>query len=164
MLHQAYCSLLRQLEEMPSFLEKTVLSLPSAVLLRTPDGDKSPLLEQLWHIRDCESDLYALRIRRVLNEPRPRLELMDVGVWPEVRAYMARNGNLAVHEFAQLRALLVAELEPLGPEELRRVGVRADGTEINVLGLIEQLLEHDRDHRWRITAILRNYGWPHADA
>jgi hypothetical protein len=24
-------------------------------------------------------------------------------------------------------------------------------TEINVLGLVEQVAEHDRDHRWRIT-------------
>jgi hypothetical protein len=160
MFKQAYCNLLRQLEEMPVFLQRTATSLPGEVLLRMPEQDKSPLLEQLWHIRDCDSDLYALRIRRVLRQDRPALEPVEVGAWPEARAYLSRTGDVAIEEFVELRAGLLRELQDLDQVALSRVGTRADGSEINVLGLIEQLAEHDRDHRWRIAAILRSYGGP----
>jgi hypothetical protein len=160
MFKQAYSSLLSQLEEMPAFLEKSATSLPSSWLTRQPEKDNSPLVEHLWHIRDCDSDLYALRIRRVLKEDKPYLEPVDVSVWPESRNYLQRNGDLAVTEFIELRASLVRELREVGQEALARTGIRADGSEINVLGLIEQLAEHDRDHRSRIAAVLRSYGCP----
>jgi hypothetical protein len=158
MFLQAFSSLLLQLEEMPQFLQRSVASLPADVLTRHPKNDKSPLIEHLWHVRDCDSDLYALRIRRVLHEDRPFLTPVDVAVWPEQRNYMARNGDIAIAQFLELRTDLVAELKATDHQALARVGNRADGTDINVLGLIEQMAEHDRDHRWRIAAILRDFG------
>lgn len=160
MFKQAYSSLLRQLEEMPAFLQRSVAFLPGELLTRQPEKDKSPLLEHLWHVRDCDSDLYALRIRRVLREAKPYLDPVDVDPWPESRNYLKRDGDLAIAEFSELRSSLVSELRKVDQETLARTGIRADSSEINVLGLIEQLAEHDRDHRWRIAAILRNYGWP----
>ena len=71
MFHQAYASLLSQLAEMPLFLQHSLAGLPKELLQRIPERDKSPLLEHLCHIRDCESDLYGLRIHRVLREFRP---------------------------------------------------------------------------------------------
>ena len=56
-----------------------------------------------------------------------------------------------------MRTELIAELAPLNSAALERTGVRADGSSINVLGLIEQLLDHDRDHRWRIARILSEF-------
>ena len=164
MFEQAYSNLLRQLEEMPAFLQRTATSLPRELLLRIPEQDKSPLLEHLCHIRDCDSDLYGLRVRRVLQEDRPALEPVEVSAWPEARAYLSRNGDVAIEEFVELRAGLLRDLQNLDQVALSRVGTRVDGSEINVLGLIEQLAEHDRDHRWRIAAILRSYGGPHAGA
>jgi hypothetical protein len=160
MFNQAYSNILRQLEEMPTFLQKAAASLPREVLVRVPEHDKSPLLEHLWHIRDCDSDLYALRIRRVLREDRPALESVAVGDWPEARAYLARAGDVAVQEFVELRAGLLKDLQDLDQAALSRIGVRVDGSEVNVLSLIEQLAEHDRDHRWRIAAIMRSFGTP----
>jgi hypothetical protein len=160
MFKQAYSNLLRQLEEMPVFLQRTAIGLPREVLVRMPEQDKSPLLEHLWHIRDCDCDLYALRIRRVLQEDRPALEPVEVGAWPEARTYLSRSGDVAIQEFVELRAGLLRDLQNLDHVALSRVGVRVDASEINVLGLIEQLAEHDRDHRWRIAAILRSYGGP----
>ena len=131
--------------------------MPKELLLRTPENDKSPLMEHLWHINDCDVDLYGLRISRVLREDRPNLEPVDVGVWPAERAYMEREGDVAIVEFSEARRVLLAELGELKETQLSRVGIRVDGSEINVLALIEQLAEHDRDHRWRIAAILKGY-------
>ncbi len=160
MFRQAYAHLLAQLTEMPRFVERAAMSVPRALLLRQPERDKSPLLEHLWHLRDCDSDLYAMRIRRVLRESRPTLEPVDVGSWPVARDYLHRDGDQAITEFVGLRAALVAELEPLDEEALSRVGQRPDGSTVNVLRLIEQLAEHDQDHRWRIAAIFRSFTSP----
>jgi hypothetical protein len=158
MFRQAYASLLNQLAELPPFLQRSLSALPIEVLQRRPENDKSPLLEHLWHIRDCESDLYGLRIHRVLHESRPNLEPVDPGPWPMERGYLQRGGDMAIVQIAALRSGLIADLGQLDEQAVSRVGIRLDGTEINVLGLMEQLADHDRDHRWRIAAILRGYG------
>jgi|GEM_PF-1500890 len=153
----ARAGLLNQLAEMPAFLERTLALLPEALLQRQPANDPNPLIEHVWHVRDCDPDLYALRIRQVLREDRPRLEPVDVGAWYGDRRYRQKPAARAIAEFAALRAGLVDELRMLDDRQLARAGLRADGREIDVHGILEQLLEHDRDHRWRIAAILASF-------
>ncbi|WP_199155333.1 DinB family protein [Chromobacterium sp. ASV23] len=157
LLLQAYSQLLIQLEELPVFLRRTLSGLPGEVWGRQPIHDRSPLLEHVWHVHDCETDLYGMRIRHVLSEERPQLAPMEVSHWPETRAYHARDGEAGIAAFVAQRAALLAQLKSLDTKQLGRSGIRGDGTTINVLGLVEQLAEHDRDHRWRIAAILRSY-------
>jgi hypothetical protein len=161
---QLYSSLLGQLAEMPAFFRRTLAGLPREALLRQPENDKSHLLEHLWHTLDCDTDLYGLRIRRILAEDRPTLEPVDVGLWPEARAYASREGDAAIAEFEQERAALIRELSALDSQSLTRVGIRADGAELSVFGVIGQLAAHDQDHRWRVTAILRSFAGLHAPA
>ena len=85
------------------------------------------------------------------------LEPVDVVAWREEHRYDEREGDPAIAEFERERAALIEELKALAPESLTRVGIRADGSEITVLAVIRQLAEHDQDHRWRVTAILRGY-------
>ena len=158
LLMQTYASLLAQLAEMPIFLQHSASALSASRLQQMPAQDKFPLIEHLWHIRDCDVDLYAHRIRQVLQHDMPLLVPVDVGAWYEERHYKDRDGPTAIAEFAELRTALIAELSPLKPDALGRTGVRTDGNTINVLGLIEQLLDHDRDHRWRIARILSEFG------
>lgn len=152
-----YSALLDALEEMPRFLRYSLEGLSREALLRVPENDRSHLLEHLWHTRDCETDLYGLRIRRILAEDRPHLEPVDVVAWLEERGYEAREGDAAITEFEQERGRLLSELRVLTPDQLARVGVRADGSEISVLAIIRQLALHDQDHRWRVAAILRGF-------
>jgi len=142
---------------MPAFLEHALGSLPSELLQRQPKNDPFPLIEHVWHVRDCDPDLYALRIRQVLREDDPRLEPVDVNAWYGDRRYRERPAAQAIAEFSTLRAGLVAELQALDEHALARVGTRADGCQIDVHGLVEQVLAHDRDHRWRIAAILAGF-------
>lgn len=152
-----YSMLVAQLAEMPCFFRRTLAGLPREVLVRQPGNDKSPLVEHLWHTLDCDTDLYGLRIRRILAEDRPLLEPIDVGAWPEARRYALREGDAAIAAFETQRAGLIDELKALAPADLQRVGVRADQSEVSVLGIIEQLAEHDQDHRWRVAAVLRGF-------
>jgi hypothetical protein len=152
-----YAALLDALEEMPRFLRYSLEGLSREALLRVPENDRSHLLEHLWHTRDCETDLYGLRIRRILAEDRPHLEPVDVVAWLEERGYEAREGDAAIAEFEQERGRLLSELRVLTPDQLARTGVRADGSEISALAIIQQIAMHDQDHRQRVAAILRGF-------
>jgi DinB superfamily len=149
--------LINQLSEMPVFLEKAFLGFSLERLTRKPENDRSPLLEHLWHLRDCESDLYGLRIDRVFKEIRPYLAPVNVSGWPIERGYHLRDGEQAIREFSALRLALIERLGEADLTSFERVGVRQDQSEVNIFDLAEHLADHDRDHRWRMSAILREY-------
>ncbi|UTH75951.1 DinB family protein [Chromobacterium sp. IIBBL 290-4] len=161
LLSQAYRHLLLALEEMPLFLEQALAELPSEAWGRQPERDRSPLLEHVWHLHDCEVDLYGLRIHKALSEELPWLPPMEVSDWPRERAYHLRDGAVGLAAFSSARQALLAELRALEPAQLGRSGIRGDGSSINILGLLELLADHDRDHRWRIAAILREFAGLH---
>jgi hypothetical protein len=142
---------------MPVFLEKAFTGMSRELLVRIPAHDTSPLIEHLWHVRDCESDLYGPRIERVVNEDRPNIVPMDVSGWAVERGYHSRDGNQAIEEFGALRHRLIETLRTTELSSFKRLGIRYDGSEIDVYSLAEQLADHDRDHRWRMCAILREY-------
>jgi hypothetical protein len=118
MNQSSFSSLLTQLGEMPDFLEQSLAGMPKDILLRQPSEDKSPLIEHLWHIRDCDFELYGLRIQRVLREEKPALEPVDVDEWVQTRSYPLRNGDQAIEEFRAYRVNLIAELASLTSDQL----------------------------------------------
>lgn len=149
--------LMQALLEMPAYLEAVYPPLPNQLLRARSHEDQMPLLEQLWHVRDCESDLYGPRIRRTLVEDRPFLEPMAVGHWPEERGYLARAAGPAVAEFGSMRRALVEQLTACTPQQLARTALRVDDRVCSVVDLIAELLDHDRDHRIRIAAMLAGF-------
>lgn len=148
---------MRALLDMPAFLEAVYPRIPERLLRLPPAHDKSPLLEHLWHLRDCEADLYAPRIRRTLAEDRPFLEPVAVAHWPAERAYMDRTPQPALAEFGAMRRALVDELSACTPQQLQRIALRVDDRVCTVRDLVDELLEHDHDHRVRIAAILAGF-------
>lgn len=158
LLTQTYQVVLRQLEEMPQFLKRALADLSLPLLQQQPPCDKMPLLEHLCHVRDCDPDLYGLRIRRVLREAAvPLLEPVQVGAWPKERAYLSQEPSAVIEDFEQMRAALVGELRGLSEAELTKAGQRVDGTKVSVLEMVAQIAEHDWDHKWRIAAILKEF-------
>jgi hypothetical protein len=143
--------------EMPSFVEAALAQLPSELLVRAPHCDRSPLLEHAWHLRDCDEDLYAMRIRRAIAEEQPFLEPMDISHWVEQRAYMSRPIGEAMAQFREGRTRLVAQVSEFGQEQFLRLAKRGDGSSSTVMALIGELLSHDQDHRLRISATRESY-------
>ena len=157
MSNSSYTILIDQLAETPRFFRKTLFGLPLDLMRRKAEGDNLHLQGHLWHVLDCDTDLYGLRIRRILSEHQPQLVPVDVGAWPAARGYDDRNGDDAITAFETERAQLIASLQSLSTEQIQRVGVRADQSEISVLGVVQQLLEHDQEHQRRIAAILAGF-------
>jgi len=148
--------LIEQLAEMPRFLAEVFKGMPREQLARAPEEDNLSLVEHLWHINDCESDVYYPRIVRALDHDKPALLPMpDIGSWPLARAYAQRDGDDAIREFVTLRRQLIERLQDLEPNQFERVSIRQNGTTFDVYDLLEHLADHDRDHRWRMAAQLR---------
>jgi DinB superfamily len=146
--------LVTSLLEMPSFMDSAFSDLKPEQLTVLPPKDKAPLAEHVWHVRDCEEELYAPRIRRVLIEENPYIEPMSVSHWPVERGYLAKPANQVTREFRALRENLVRLLRAAPAEAFDRRCRRSDGRSSSVADLIGELLEHDQDHRVRIAAIL----------
>jgi hypothetical protein len=146
--------LVNSLLEMPAFMDHAFRGLKPDHLTVLPDNDKSPLAEHAWHVRDCEEELYGMRIRKVLDEVDPYIEPMSVSHWPEERGYLAKPVAQAAQEFRELRESLVKLLRAAPLNALDRTCRRGDGSKSSIAELIGELLEHDQDHRVRIAAIL----------
>jgi hypothetical protein len=145
--------LLLQLAEMPAFLQPFAALAP-ALLRARPGCDNAPLIEHLWHLADCDRELYGARIERVLQQSRPELPPVQVGDWPDARGYLQRDAAPAVQAFADARGRLIERLRALPEADFARDGLRFDGSLVDVAGLVEQIADHDRDHRRRMTAVL----------
>jgi hypothetical protein len=146
--------LVNSLLEMPAFMDHAFRGLRPDHLTVLPDNDKSPLAEHAWHIRDCEEELYGMRIRKVLEENEPYIEPMSVSHWPEARGYLTKPAMQAAREFRELREGLVELLRSAPSNALDRTCRRGDGSTSSIADLIGELLAHDQDHRVRIAAIL----------
>jgi hypothetical protein len=146
--------LINSLLEMPEFMDRAFKDLPAGLLTSIPECDKSPIVEHAWHMRDCESELYGMRIRKVLSEDAPYLEPISVEHWPDERGYLSKPIEQATREFRSLRENLVEHLKSAPETALQRVGTRIDGRRSTAIDLVAELLEHDQDHRKRVVAIL----------
>jgi len=159
--------LLTQFAEMPAFVASACARLPREMLLAQPRNDRSPLAEHAWHLFDCERLLYAARIDAMLARDEPVLEPVFVKEWIIAHGYFTRPVHDAVTGFCTARAAFVERLRKFGPAELARTGTRTDGKAYSVAAVIEEMAEHDRDHRQRMVAILADYavyGVPAPDA
>jgi hypothetical protein len=160
-------SLLAQFAEMPAFLAAACARLPREMLLAQPRNDLAPLAEHAWHLRDCETLLYAQRIDAMLAADHPTLPPVFVKEWIVAHGYFTRPVHDAVTGFAAARAASCERLRTLAPAQLARTGVRADGKPYSVAAVIAEMAAHDREHRRRICAILADYaayGVPAPDA
>ena len=163
----AFETLLTQFAEMPAFVASACARLPREMLLAQPRNDRSPLAEHAWHLRDCETLLYARRIDEMLQHEHPTLAPVFVKEWIIAHGYFTRPVHDAVTGFTATRAAFVERLRGLSEVQLARTGVRADGKAYSVGAVVEEMAAHDREHRQRIVAILADYaayGVPAPDA
>ena len=145
---------LARLAEMPRILNAALVD-ASPEKLRTRDAEDSfCLIEQACHLRDLEREGYAVRLRRMLDEDRPKLAGFEGDVVARERDYMSQDAHEAAAEFAIARAALVQRAEALTPAQMART---ADflGRSITVCDLLAMIVEHDRDHREQIARLGR---------
>jgi hypothetical protein len=145
---------LAYLAETPRVLHSALVDATPEELRLRPDDNSFCLIEHACHLRDLEREGYALRLRRMLEERDPALAGFEGDVVARQRDYMSQDAYNAGAEFAIVRSGLLARAEKLTGKEMARSG-RFIGRTITVCDLLAMMVEHDREHREEISALMQ---------
>lgn len=142
---------LESLAAFPRLLERYFRSVPLHGRHWRPsswDGIPSERLtavEQIWHVRDVETEGYRVRFARTLTETMPDLPDLPGELMAQERGYAQADPELALREFADARAVTVRTLTGLTEAELRRAAI-FEGRNTTLAGLVHFLASHDCQH------------------
>ena len=142
-----------RLESMPEFLNRALAAVDRKSLVKQPSPGEFSLVEHACHLRDVESDAYAVRVRRMRLEQSPALAPFDGGAVAEASNYPAQDPFAAARQFAVARASLLPQVASLTQEELAREGTFGD-RRVCFADVIAMMVEHDRGHREEIEALV----------
>jgi hypothetical protein len=144
--------LLRELEEMPRELERTLALIPRDRLGWMPaswDGcpaETFSALGHVCHLRDIEQDGYHVRIRRMLEEEEPSLVSLDGYEIAREKRYESTDLAQALGAFRSARAATVERLRGVTDDQLARAGDFAEYGRLNLRALVHYLRSHDQQH------------------
>jgi hypothetical protein len=143
---------LQSLRSFPSALRAFMSEAPAQTWDWQPDswdGIPSELLtirQQLCHLRDIETDRYAVRFARLLREADPVLESVDTYALVESRRYDRTDIGSALDDFERARSDTMRLLEGLGSDDLARRGTFEGYGPVTLKALIHYLCSHDQQH------------------
>jgi hypothetical protein len=151
----------RELENLLLTLESTTALLARAASslragderIRARAGGFS-LVEHVWHLADLEKEAYAVRVRRLLSEERPRLSNFDGDRVARERGYAARDLAEGLGVFALARRRNVERLRAVSAEEWSREGIQDGVGALRLSDVPRMMAEHDREHTAEIAALL----------
>jgi hypothetical protein len=144
---------LERLQAMPEFLDAALVAAQPEDLLARPGPEEFSLVEHACHLGDLEREGYLARVRRMLSETCPDLEPFDGAAVAAARDYPSQDARAAAHDFAVSRREVIALLQPLTADDLRREGTFA-GRRICFADLVAMMVEHDRGHREEIERLM----------
>ena len=115
------------------------------------------VLEIMCHLRDYQ-DIFATRIRRMLEEDNPMFELYDEAARMAMvveNDYAKQNLRSVVADFRSTRRELINRLSSLRDDQWNRVGSFAEDDEVDIAMPVAHTMLHDGDHTEQIARILR---------
>lgn len=90
-----------------------------------------------------------------MDEDHPAFDGVDVSVWPSERRYREQTVQAALDGLRAARTALLERLAGLDAAGFARTArLLMANRDTNVRELCEMLADHDRDHRWRMGAML----------
>jgi hypothetical protein len=153
-------ALLDELASMPAFLRAALARLtPAQAVVRGPGGDFAPV-EHVWHLADLERDGYALRIRRLLEDERPRLADFDGARVARERGYLALSLAEGLAAFEGARRENMSALRRIAGGDWDRAGTQEGVGTVSLCDVPALMVEHDRGHRQEIEQRLAELGLP----
>lgn len=143
------------LESMPDFLADVFGGISDAEACRPlPDDSFSPV-EHCWHMADLEREGFAVRIRRLLAEPKPRLEDFNGGRLAAERQYKHKSLAGGIAAFREARRDNLALLQTIQSEAWARQGEQEGVGTVMLCDIPVMMAEHDAEHKKEIAEWLR---------
>lgn len=109
------------------------------------------------HLADSEL-VWAVRLRLVLGQERPRLEGYDQDAWAARLEYADAPVAEALEEFAVVRRGNLRLLDEASDADLERVGIHGERGEERVADMIPLYAGHDLVHLRQIERVLQAVG------
>lgn len=120
------------------------VTLQQAAAARGGDENWS-VIEVICHLRDAE-ERNLERVRLMRDQDNPTLEGYDQAAWAKERNYAAARLDEALAAFLKTRAIAIAELTALSPQQWTRPGHHAEAGPLDILGYMHHIVSHDSIH------------------
>ncbi|HJQ39306.1 MAG TPA: M20/M25/M40 family metallo-hydrolase [Thermoanaerobaculia bacterium] len=104
------------------------------------------IVENVCHLRDIESEGYAVRIEQLLREDDPLLHDLDGDRLAVERRYAEQDARDALRRFAEARARSVSLLRDADERALAREGTFENVGRVTLAKLVSMMREHDTGH------------------
>ena len=141
-----------QLTRAPELVREAIAAVAAEKLRKKPNPSVFTPLEDVWHLRDIETEGYLVRIRSILSETLPDLEDLDGDRMAIERRYNELELGPAIAGFAAARRESLALLQGLPAEAWMRQALFANRI-IDLRTLIHIMVDHDHGHLSNIRGI-----------
>jgi len=146
-------AILESLARTPESIDSMLMRLPSSQWSAKTYEEEWSFVENICHLRDLETEGYAVRIARILAEEKPFLPDFDGSRVAIERKYIDQDARQALSDFTTTRANNVARLKGLRPESLERTGTFENTGAITIRQLIDMIHKHDQQHLGDLTRL-----------
>ncbi len=138
--------LVAALRATPARVAELARGLDAERLRRRPTEGEWSMKEVMAHLRDLERDLFLPRLRRILEEERPRFESFDPEAWARSRDHREGSFEADLEEFTAARARTLAFLEALPDSAVARVGLSGHFGPVTLAQYATHIADHDLEH------------------
>ncbi|SDT44394.1 DinB family protein [Microlunatus soli] len=136
--------------ELPELLQETLGKVDSAAVRHRLAPWEWSMLEYGAHLGEV-IPWYLGRVQQVLDEDRPQLQPMDWTIEAEVGEYRRRSVQRVCADVDQACRSLIAMINSLDDDHLRREGIGSDGSPRTIEVLLtradHEIIHHERDLR-----------------
>lgn len=121
-----------------------------------PEPGKWSIRQIAAHLADSEL-VGAMRFRRVLAEPEPKIEAYDQNAWAANLDYSRRKPNDALSSFRRIRLENYELLKDLPDQAFERKGIHSERGPLTLLQLLTIYTEHAEAHAAQLREVRAKY-------
>jgi hypothetical protein len=138
-----------------------VSALPAPLLAWHPATGEWCIKEVLGHLIEAEGRGFAGRIRIILSEHEPTLQVWDQDEVARARKDCEREAGALLAHFIELREAGTVLAAGLTAVDLARGGHHSKVGYLTVADLLQEWVHHDRNHLRQMMANVQAFAWPH---
>ena len=140
------------IQPLPGKIEALCRGLSAEQLRQRPrEGDWS-MKEVMAHFLKVERDVFLLRLKRIVDEDRPRFESFDPDAWAAERDHRQGDFMDDWRRFAEARRETVALLTRQPPAAADRIGLSGFFGPVTLAQYATHIVDHDIEHLAQLQA------------
>ncbi len=140
------------IQAVPEKIEALCRGLRAEQLRQRPREGEWSMKEVMAHFLKMERDVFLLRLKRIVNEDRPRFESFDPEAWAAERDHRQGDFMADWRQFADARGETAAFLKSLPPTAADRIGLSGFFGPVTLAQYATHIVDHDIEHLAQLEA------------